>query len=524
MKMNRYLMDEDLKIDYERVNGNNYVVINTDEILSDNYQVKMIVKNRPEHFLKIKPEVVNNVGFLKYDISSKQQFSKLYEYEKITLDDVKSICIDISETAKHIDSYMLDLDYMLLDPEYIYMDLTTRKLQFIYLPTIKKVTFADGLRSIFDFILEHFNHSVDKSDIVMLYELYQKIINEEYDPYKLPELFISIYDRLVQKKGDVEVVETPVVTQMVSNIPTTPSTPPQQMVDVRSDNVCEAANSVRNELNGQEIKQLAKEEILLDNPESNTRQKNIPMIVTGLACFVVAGIKLLAPGVLPDVYNTKAALITLILGSVLILFGRRGTKKKKLEVKKEELPYVVRDRNNQESFAGFETVNTVAPAQSFNEQAIKDSSFVEHKEMDFEKEATDTVLLSDYLKQKNANNLKLYFLEDSAGCIENNDFSIIFKDENVGRYEVFENAYYITKNPVVFGNLKNVSDILINSKLVSRMHACVKLLDGEYYIEDLNSSNGTFVNDIQLQPNSKIKLSSGDVFRIATVSFKVEIS
>jgi pSer/pThr/pTyr-binding forkhead associated (FHA) protein len=50
---------------------------------------------------------------------------------------------------------------------------------------------------------------------------------------------------------------------------------------------------------------------------------------------------------------------------------------------------------------------------------------------------------------------------------------------------------------------------------VSREHARIRRVDGEFFLEDLNSSNGTWVNDLQLTPYQPVRLSSGDQIRFA---------
>lgn len=55
-------------------------------------------------------------------------------------------------------------------------------------------------------------------------------------------------------------------------------------------------------------------------------------------------------------------------------------------------------------------------------------------------------------------------------------------------------------------------DVVIESTVVSRKHAKLTLLDGKYYIEDLGSANGTFVNEAgvltrqSLKPGDRIHL------------------
>jgi len=60
------------------------------------------------------------------------------------------------------------------------------------------------------------------------------------------------------------------------------------------------------------------------------------------------------------------------------------------------------------------------------------------------------------------------------------------------------------------------SDIVIDDSTVSRQHARVRLEDGRFVLYDLASSNGTFVNDQQIQ---KQPLLDGDRVRFGNVDF-----
>lgn len=57
----------------------------------------------------------------------------------------------------------------------------------------------------------------------------------------------------------------------------------------------------------------------------------------------------------------------------------------------------------------------------------------------------------------------------------------------------------------------------------SRQHAFIAFEDGALIIEDLNSSNGTFVNRSRIYPGQKCPLKINDVIQIGTVQMKVKI-
>ena len=57
----------------------------------------------------------------------------------------------------------------------------------------------------------------------------------------------------------------------------------------------------------------------------------------------------------------------------------------------------------------------------------------------------------------------------------------------------------------------------------SRQHALISYEEGKLQIEDLNRSNGTFVNRTRIYPGQKRPLAPNDVIQIGTVQMKVKV-
>lgn len=66
------------------------------------------------------------------------------------------------------------------------------------------------------------------------------------------------------------------------------------------------------------------------------------------------------------------------------------------------------------------------------------------------------------------------------------------------------------------------ADIVIDNELVSRLHARLNLTDGVYYIEDLNSRNGTWVNGQLMHYMEKLPLRHGDIICFAEEQYRYE--
>ena len=66
------------------------------------------------------------------------------------------------------------------------------------------------------------------------------------------------------------------------------------------------------------------------------------------------------------------------------------------------------------------------------------------------------------------------------------------------------------------------NDYVINDKNVSRNHAKLIIYnDTEYFLEDLNSSNGTFVNGVRIQQK---KVKAGDFLSFARNGNSIELN
>ena len=73
------------------------------------------------------------------------------------------------------------------------------------------------------------------------------------------------------------------------------------------------------------------------------------------------------------------------------------------------------------------------------------------------------------------------------------------------------------KDEIVIGrNAEN--DIVVENLAVSKMHARIVNQGGEYYIEDLNSTNGTYLNNIRI---TKKNLKNNDIIIVGKHSLEI---
>ena len=66
------------------------------------------------------------------------------------------------------------------------------------------------------------------------------------------------------------------------------------------------------------------------------------------------------------------------------------------------------------------------------------------------------------------------------------------------------------------------ADVVLQAADVSRRHAGLSLKDNALWVQDLNSSNGTFVNDVRIATETEVK--NGDSLSFASVQYTAQVA
>ena len=88
-----------------------------------------------------------------------------------------------------------------------------------------------------------------------------------------------------------------------------------------------------------------------------------------------------------------------------------------------------------------------------------------------------------------------------------------------GRQFRIEKATRLT----IIGQLKEQADLVLPSTAVSRVHASIEQRAGNWYLKDMNSRNGTWVNEQELYGEEEQELINGDQIRFADLIYQVKI-
>jgi len=481
---------------YIRDNSNNYMIIESPEKPGEeSYQIKMLLKNTLSKFLPISLKSINNSQSYCYDISSKQPLSRMYEGNNITNEDVINIAMHISQITCIVDEYLLDLDCIVLNARLMYMNISDKALNFTYYPYCEK-NFGESLRQLFEFILEHLDHT-DKKAVMLTYGIYQKILQNDYNVKNLIDNIFE--DDSAGKSNEKEKIAGKVNAEDNDNFNKKENLEKKEIPNIKNSLCGQDMNDTnrnfpKENLKNRNIIESVMSEVIEDEKEvRNTNISNIFMAIKAL--FVIALIFIIFNVILPRYRLIKISLVPAIIMFVLILAAYKlidifYEKYKicftRVVKNKEEIEYSVPIENIEESMPNiYKGATDKLNIEAHTEYAC-------------------TQLLSDYLKES--------ALLISCRLLAQDDLSN-------------EKEIMIKENPFIIGSYTTKCNFVLNNQLISRMHIRItkEKCSEIYFVEDLNSTNGTYVNGDKIEPNQKVQIKDGDILKIAVIQYRFAI-
>lgn len=123
--------------------------------------------------------------------------------------------------------------------------------------------------------------------------------------------------------------------------------------------------------------------------------------------------------------------------------------------------------------------------------------------------------------------------KEKIDAIENEDLSEDFEDTEMSEikeastdesmYLEFQNGSLNGQRIMIFKSTtigrSSENDIVLNNNKISGAHCKLSIQKNEFFIEDLKSTNGTFVNGNKI---SKSKIKRGDELKLSSIKIKVE--
>lgn len=477
-----------MKTEYKRDLNHNYLAIHEDiELDTSSYQVRMLAGNAIPSLLKCQFHGVEGKIVFHYDITSKQSITVLYEGKLLKEKDLKIIFGSFIQVMEQMAEYLLNPGQILLQPEYMYMDINRKEVLFCYLPG-KEGDVKEQLQALLEYILPKIDHD-DKKAVSLGYNVYRWILE---DNFRLEQVKEELY-REINKETLEEKPKKKEVQIEAGKIPSS-KTDEAEKFDYENENL-EALFDFSKEI----IMEDSGKKHLSDADDKKYKGKKdsfnqkiyiiVPVVGTVIIMAILAANMMgILPWIQVEILLMGVVLLAMLLSLICFFLGKIRDKKEREKTEWEWKQKVKKHKETAENNVIKEVITTSQEISDFNKEIKKKETQEWNLEKDFQDGDTndygETVVLSAAAVRGPATMVSK----------EPGEFATI----------------YLKDDLTVIGKLESAVDAIIPVATVSRLHAKVRKRENEYYLADLNSRNGTSVNGRMLAINEEYLLQDED--------------
>lgn len=456
--------------DFETDSGNNFLILSK-EGLSNNeiigFQVEMIAKNKIPGVLGLNIREKDLEIKLWYDVTGLATLANFLKRQKVSKNDFISILKNITTTLTDCKNYLLNDRFFILDENMIYINPGSLQTYLVYIPFNRTTEITETFRR---FIL---NLIINTANIDTIDNFVQILLCEiKKDDFCLE----GLRRNLDKMRRDNKLTEDTNLT-LINNTNTSFST--KQSFVLQSDTSITAKD--------QDFKKPT-------SPVKATASGNgfyVVMIIASIVVLLVVGLNtyLLNPAFLSGINMAPVSIMVfaLALAGVLGLGAYLKSKNNSNHIERgREGSACQLDESNDICLNNFSDIRD--GTGWFHEQNLSKSSL--SPEDCPVKSYTDETVLLHIEKQS-----------PRLVAVNGGQTIVIYKPE------------------FIVGRNRETCDYAIEHKSVGRAHASIKCENEKYYLVDLDSRNGTYINGTRLISNKHYELTENDVVVFANTGF-----
>ena len=158
--------------------GGTVLSLSSDKEIIYDHAMSMLTENEVDGLIPFTLQNRNGKESLVYNISGKQSLKDIYAKKEADHREILIIFTGLSVIYKSLEEYLLDAADLLLSPEYIYMDISEKRLYFIYFPGYGGELSA-LMRELADFLIRKADHRDEKA-VPVIYDFYKRVYAGDY--------------------------------------------------------------------------------------------------------------------------------------------------------------------------------------------------------------------------------------------------------------------------------------------------------------------------------------------------------
>lgn len=475
------------------------------EELLESYFGRAVLHTAMNGLAACKEHRVNGKKEIWYEIDGFHTLEQIFAVKKISAQELKQILLGLAQTIEELEKYLIDGKRLCYQPEYLYMDMETGKLKLLF-------DFTEGdrehpLMPLAEFLLERLDHE-EEAVIELGYFFYEQAGRD----------VLSI--REIEKKAE----ESPNAVLREELM--------EEKQEIRT--ACGASKEMFSE---------TEEDIFLDRLyEQSFSKESVQEPLLGEGRYLTKGgavvtvMALLLGGsfFLIRAYfslTETEELIWLVVSAVLLLMGAGVSIYMFL---RERRAGAIRNKSSEQ---GDTAIRKSEQGDAAIRESIQENAEIKsmQRNMKIRENAQKNSVISrnvqkdtEYRKdiQSNAIGEPLYeeYGQEIDFLPKETDGKTIYLGDMLAKKEyvlVGENREYkLDTFPFLIGKDKERVTLALKDRSISRIHARFLLEEGILYLEDLHSTNGTYLNDLLLEPHVRMKVKRGDFLQFG----KTELS
>ena len=553
-------MNRELKMSYETMGASTYVTVTCPpSVQLVNYELEMMMGNEIKNFMKASRQMMDGEIVLYYNITSKISLSQVLEKRKLNRKELFCLINGTIEAVRDAAAYRLHEAGIVLDPDYIYVNPATCAPVFMYLPLAQSE--ETGIKGLLSYLILHDKIEMSNDNFIQVL-----LTALNFQPFSLEHLEQSLksyqsqntnqpyggqngYSQSHNMMQNVQPQSVPVPTPMKQ--PVNPQ--PVNIQPVRQETVQETQQPIerptpkKNEF-GKPAKKRADKKKASEEPIENARDSEIfdmekakkkfllpqALVMVVVAAGISFGLFTNKDGGI-EITNILALLIVIGLGEVILYREIFVNSKKAKTTKKSKTtkasapqkkgrpempkapnmsakPEISRQTESRQSVpvevpapVAMPVMPQTPPVQPVPEPVYRPVAPVQYpmnSGMDDTDIGGETELLDG-----GAGNAMAAYLE----YYEDGTLNRIPLDSPTG---------------VTVGRLKQQVDFAVKSPKVGKVHARFFGQNGQYYVTDINSKNGTYINGngSRIESNMPYPLHDKDRIMLADSEFTIRCS
>lgn len=186
-------MNTQYNISYKKSMGQNLMCIepiSTQSTLTEktspykeDFRIKIVTNNNINGIAKTHIQYINSQPLFYYNISGFQSLAVILENKPLDYTLLSKLIYEIYDTLITCENYMLDIDKFIFTPELIFLSPDHSKIALCYYP-LKDEDITISLGNLFDYLLKHINHS-DERCVYITYSLHNHCQKDTFTPNTL---------------------------------------------------------------------------------------------------------------------------------------------------------------------------------------------------------------------------------------------------------------------------------------------------------------------------------------------------